>query len=562
MSNVRRVYFYLVTIITLGILAGGTGVLLSLVFDITISRSAVGQANFNQQQLSLGLAMLVIGGPLWFFFWRNIQKTVKGNSAETGAALRKFFLNFILVVTSLTAIFAAQTFLKALLSGNLQSGGTASSLATLIVSAVVWFYHWKISEGEGQPSSAAKTLRRWYIYIVSGWGLILLSLGLVQMVDSSIRYLPFWGNSLINGSLWSGAFQDNIVSGILGGSLWAFHWLYMSRGDVDSTLRQVYIYLLAISVSSVAGLTALVIAIYRTLAWAMGTSGNTSNGYFQFLGWVIPTLVVTAAVWFYHQSVAKEESAQVHERRLSSKRIHLYIMSFIGLGALTSGLIILLGTILDLIINGINPAIAMQTGWWQKQLSLCLGLLIVAVPLWIYYWNQVIKLSNTGGITEWRAKSRRIYLYVIIGAAIITLAADMVNIVFQFLSGILAGNFGLGVLQKSKWSIQSLLVAAPILIYHWQIARQDQRRGAESTGGQKGVTVLIDSSSRDLIGRLEKRLGTKIRVLETTLPSKGPTQFTDEEIDQVTLEIGSSPTPQVMLVVYEGKVLVLPYQPK
>ena len=562
MSNVRRVYFYLVTIITLGILAGGTGVLLSLLFDITISRSAIGQANFNQQQLSLGLAMLVIGGPLWFFFWRNIQKTVKGNSAETGAALRKFFLNFTLTVTSLTAVFAAQAFLKALISGNLQSGSTASSLATLLVAAAVWFYHWKISEGEGQPSSAAKTLRRWYMYIDSGWGLVLLSLGLVQIVDSSIRYLPLWGNSLINGSLWSGAFQDNFISILLGGGLWVFHWLRMSKGDVDSTLRQVYIYLLAISVSSVAGLTALVIALYRTLVWAMGASGNATGAYFQFLGWVIPTLVVTAAVWFYHQSVAKEESAEVHERLLSSKRIHLYIMSFIGLGTLTSGLIILLGTILDLIINGINPAIAMQTGWWQKQLSLCLGLLIVAVPLWIFYWNQVINLSNSGGITEWRAKSRRIYLYVIIGAAIITLAADMVNIVFQFLSGILAGNFGLGVLQKSKWSIQSLLVAAPILIYHWQIARQDQRRGAESTGGLKAVTALIDISSRDLIGRLEKRLGTKIRVLESALPSTGPTQFSDEEIDKVTLEIGSSPTPQVMLVVYEGKVLVLPYQPK
>jgi hypothetical protein len=562
MSSVRRVYFYLVTLITLGILAGSIGVLLSLVFDITISRSAIGQAIFNQQQLSLGLAMLVIGGPLWFFFWRNIQKTVKGNSAETGAALRKFFLNFILVVTSLTAVFAAQAFLKSLLSGNLQSGNMASSLTTLIVSSAVWFYHWKISESEGQPSAAAKTLRRWYMYIVSGWGLVLLSLGLVQLVDSSTRYLPLWGNSLINGSLWSGTFQDNIISVIIGGGLWAFHWLHMSRGDVDSTLRQVYIYLLAISVSSVAGLTTLVIALYKTLDWAMGGSGNTSSGYFQFLGWVIPTLLVTGAIWFYHQSVAKEETAQVHERRLSSKRIHLYIMSFIGLGTLTSGLIILLGTILDLIINSINPAIAVQTGWWQKQLSLSLGLLIVAVPLWIFYWNQVVKLSNTGGITEWKAKSRRIYLYVIIGASIITLAADMVNIVYRFLSATLAGDFGLGVLQKSKWSIQSLLVAAPILIYHWQIARQDQRRGAESTGGVKTVTALIDSASHDLVGRFEKQLGIKIRVLEYTTTSIETATLSDEEIARVAFEIGSSPTPQVMLVIRDGKVLVLPYQPK
>jgi len=147
MSSVRRVYFYLVTLITLGILAGGVGVLLSLLFDITISNSiAIGQTNFYQQQLSLGVAMLVIGGPLWFFFWRSVQKHVIGNNVEIGATLRKFFLNFILVVSSLTAVFAAQTFLKWLLTGVPQSPSSSSSLATLIVALAVWYFHWRVSE--------------------------------------------------------------------------------------------------------------------------------------------------------------------------------------------------------------------------------------------------------------------------------------------------------------------------------------------------------------------------------------------------------------------------------
>ena len=108
MSGVRRVYFYLVTLITLGILAWGVGTILSLLFNLAFSgSSAIGQPRFNQQQLSLGLAMLVIGGPLWFFFWSRVRKYVNGNAVEIGSALRKFFLNFILVVSSLTAISAA-----------------------------------------------------------------------------------------------------------------------------------------------------------------------------------------------------------------------------------------------------------------------------------------------------------------------------------------------------------------------------------------------------------------------------------------------------------------------
>ena len=563
MSSVRRVYFYLVTLITLGILAGGVGVLLSLLFDITISNStAIGQTNFYQQQLSLGVAMLVIGGPLWFFFWRSVQKHVVGNTIEIGATLRKFFLNFILVVSSLTAVYAAQTFLKWLLTGVPQSPSSSSSLATLIVALAVWSFHWRVSEKEGQPSSSSRTLRRWYIYIVSGWGLILLSIGLVQLVDAAFKFLPIWGNSLVEGSFWAGAFQDSLIALLMGGLLWAFHWFSMSKGDVDSTLRQVYIYLLAIVVSSIAGLTALTVGLYQTLVWLMGAAGSISGVYFQFLGWVIPTLIVTAAIWAYHQTVAREESAQMPERLLSSKRVHLYIMSFIGLGTLTSGLIILFGTILDLIINSLNPAVALESGWWQKQLSLCLSLLVVGAPLWWYYWNQIIRLSSSGGVAEGRAKSRRIYLYVIIGASIIALAAVLVNIVYQFLSGLLGGNFGLSVLQKSKWSIQSLLVAVPLLIYHWQIARDDQRRGAEAAAEHKTVTALIDNSARALIGPLEQQLGLKIRVMEYAgTPADTPT-LSAEELVALGNQIKSSPAQTVMLVIHEGKMLVLPYQEK
>jgi hypothetical protein len=563
MSSVRRVYFYLVTLITLGIFAGGVGVLLSLLFDITISGSAaIGQSNFIQQQLSLGLAMLVIGGPLWFFFWRSVRKHVNNNSAEIGATLRKFFLNFILVVSSLTAVFAAQTVLNWLMSGALQSQNSSGSLATLIVSLIIWYYHWRVSEDEGHPSPSARTLRRWYVYIVSGWGLVLLTVGLVQLVDYSVRYLPFWGNSLINGSLWDGAIQTSISSIIFGGLLWSFHWFRMSMRDADSSLRQVYIYLLAIVVSSIVGLVALTMGLYQILVWAMGAAGDISASYFQFLGWVIPTLIVTAAVWVYHQSVAQEEAAQLQERSLSSKRVHLYIMSFIGLGTLTSGLIILFGTILDLIINSLNPAIALQSGWWQQQLSLCFALLIVAVPLWMYYWNQIIRLSGRGGVMEWRARSRRIYLYVIIGASIIALAADLVNIVYQFLSGLLTGSFGLIVFQNSKWSIQSLIVAVPLLMYHWQIARKDQRRGAEAAAVRKTVTALVDHQSGDLIKRLENMIGARIRVLEYASATLDAPVFSEEDLAKVTAEIESSPTPKVMLVVQEGKILVLPYQEK
>jgi hypothetical protein len=562
MSSIRRVYSYVVSLISLGIMAAGARFLLSLLFDLAFERSpSINQPDFVQQQLSLGLAMLIIGCPLWFFFWRSIQKHTVHNQVEIGSVMRQFYLKLILVITSLMALFAAESFISWLMAGVPEFSSSAGSLATLIVTSAIWYYYWKVSESEGQPSPVAGTLRRWYIYIASGWGLVQMSIGIVQLVHAASLALPLWGQSLISVSFWTGEVQSSISWIILGGLFWAFHWYRMSGRDYDSILRQVYIYLLAITGSSITGLVALVLGIYYCLVWVMGAA-DSGRGYFQFLGWVIPTIIVAAALWSYHQTLAGEEAGHQRERRLSSRRVHLYIMSFLGLGTMIAGLIILLGVLLDLLINNLQTTIAVDPGWWQKQVSLFLALLITAFPLWWLYWNQVIKLATRGGVEEWKARSRRIYLYVIIGASIITLAADMVNIFYQMLSAGLSGTFDIHVLKNISWSIQSLIVAAPLLAYHWQIARTDQRRGSEITVIHKNVSMLAGENAQPLIARLEEKLGYNVTILQSSGTGTDLPALTDDELAGLVNTIESSTPLAVMLVVYEGKILVIPYRPK
>jgi hypothetical protein len=559
MSSIRRVYFYLVTLITLGILAAGVRGLLFLLFDITLNGpSSIGRQSFIQQQLSLGLAMLVIGGPLWYFYWRAVQRNVGTNDKEIGAPMRGLFISLILTVTAIVALFAGSNCLKWVMSGFSSSQDAAGSLATFLVSALIWFYYFRISEGEGLHSTASRTLRRWYIYIVSGWGLVWLTAGVVQLVDAGFLVLPIWGQSLISRTFWSDTVRNNVSWIIIGGVWWAFHWFRLSIRDIGSTLRQVYVYLLAIVGSSITGLVALVITLYETFVWALAP-GAASAGYFEFLGWTVPTIVVAAAVWTYHQFLSQEEASELHESLLSARRIHLYIMSFIGLGTLVSGLIMLLGILVDLLINNLSFSVSIQPGWWQKQLSLTVAFLLVATPLWLYYWGKVMGLSTAGGLVEWKARSRRIYLYVIIGAAIIALAADLVNIVYQLLTGVLAGSFVVNLLRNSKWSIQSLIVAAPLLWYHWQIAREDQGKGAEKAASHKLVSIIAGNQSRELISSLEARLGNNMRVLRLSGTEGESPVLSDEEIGNIVAEIESSASNSIMLVVHGGRVLVLPY---
>ena len=171
----------------------------------------------------------------------------------------------------------------------------------------------------------------------------------------------------------NGSTQGSITWILLGGTVWYFHWFRMARGDYDSVLRQVYFYLLTILGGAIAVLVALTIFIYRIFIWIFGSATVSAGLHFQFLGWVVPVILVGAAVWVYHKWLAQEEAAQAQERQLSAQRVHFYLMSFLGLGTLVSGLIILFGIILDLLLGAAGTSLTVTSGWWRNQLSLCLA---------------------------------------------------------------------------------------------------------------------------------------------------------------------------------------------
>ena len=141
MSTVRRVFFYVLALVTLGILSAGLRNLLSLSFDAILARFTLAQVGDLRQQLSLGIAMVVIGGPLWFLFWSMIQRHAGRDADESGSALRAFYLNLVLIVSALVTVFTLYVLLAWLLTGLRADQFSPGSTATLIVAAAVWYYH-------------------------------------------------------------------------------------------------------------------------------------------------------------------------------------------------------------------------------------------------------------------------------------------------------------------------------------------------------------------------------------------------------------------------------------
>jgi hypothetical protein len=561
LSTVRRAFFYILTLITLCILAAGLVNLLSLSLDTITASFKLAKIGDIKQQLSLGIAMLVIGGPLWYLFWSIIQRHVSGSARETGSAMRAFFLNFVLIVSAFVTTFTLNMLLRWMLDGFRPDQFSPEITASLIVFAAIWYYHWRISGGEGQISAAAKTFHRWYVYILSASGLVWLAIGLVQIVNSAFVSLPIWENDIVRNSFWNSGARNNLSWILVGGLVWALHWFYMARGDIKSSLRQVYFYLFTILGGAVSGLVAITATIYKILYWLLG-GGKDIAGYFQFLGWSIPIMLIAAFIWLYHIRIAEEEAASEQEHQLSAKRVHYYLMSFIGLGTLVAGLIIMLGIPLDWLVNSFKAAgVVVEPEWWTNQLSLCISMVAVSVPIWLYYWSRVIDMADTGGIIEWRARSRRIYLYVIIGASVIMLAADLVNIIYQVLNGLLTGSFGVEALRNAKWSLQTVFIAIPVLVYHLRIARLDQRLGAETAAVHKNVTILLSDNKSPVVSLLEEKLGYKVRVIQYAGQSAySVPQLSDQQVDQIASGIRTSTASNIMLVLIEGNIMVLPYE--
>jgi hypothetical protein len=559
MSTVRRVFFFILALITLGILAAGLRNLLSLSFDAIVARFTLAQIGDLRQQLSLGIAMVVIGAPLWLLFWGTMQRHSERDPDEKGSALHAFYLNIVLVVSALVTVFMLYVLISWLLAGLPPDQFSPGNTATLIVAAAVWVYHWRISEKEAYPTPVARTVRRWYVYILSATGLVWLSFGVVQVVNQAFLSLPIWPGDIVKAGFWNSGTRGSLAGILTGTLVWVFYWFYTARSDISSALRQVYFYLFTILGSAIAGLTSLVITVYRILFWLLGGGRNAAD-YFQFLGWSIPTIMIAFFIWLYHLRIAEEESAK-ESHQISARRVHYHLMSFLGLGTLIAGLIVILGIPLDVIINSMQPpTIVMEQAWWNNQLSLSLAMLAVAIPIWLYYWSRIIDAAEKGGVEERSARSRRIYLYLLIGASVVMLAADLVNIVYQLLNGILSGNLGVEAVRNMRWSLQTVFIAIPILIFHLGIARQDQKLGSETAAQRKNVTVLLSDRKSQAISIIEQKLGYKVRVsryagLEAVVP-----QLSDEDVENLISRVRGAPAGNVMVILVEGNIQVLPYE--
>jgi hypothetical protein len=255
--EVRRLYRYIWMLYGLGMMVFGVQQVLGYVLGLwdAFGSGAIGL-------LANGIALLLVGTPIWVYAWRIIQHSLV-DEAEARSLLRLLIL-YVVVFVSVGVVLVSSgnivyVLLRWILGDMISVSGILleinEPLSYAIPFCVVWAYYGRVLSAEmnALPDAPRRSgLRRLYYYILALFGLGATFIGTQllfnYLIDITLSQSAVWGNTL----------RDNLAAAIaallVGLPLWLLTWRPMAReartegetGDHArrSIVRKGYLYLI------------------------------------------------------------------------------------------------------------------------------------------------------------------------------------------------------------------------------------------------------------------------------------------------------------------------------
>ena len=131
-GTLKRLYYYGLSFIALGVAAPGLILLIDFLLDSLFGPSALSR---GQGQLAMGLALTIVGTPVWFLHWRLALNSVQKFPAEAQAFSRQVYIYLVLGLTAALFSFGLVSFLRWLLGSGDFNG---FNIAFPLVWAGIW----------------------------------------------------------------------------------------------------------------------------------------------------------------------------------------------------------------------------------------------------------------------------------------------------------------------------------------------------------------------------------------------------------------------------------------
>lgn len=256
LPDVRRLYRYLWMTYTLGLLVAGVQQLLQ--YLVSVPQLYLG-GPVRQAWLANGLALIVVGAPLWALEWNSVQRALV-RAEERESLLRLGFLYFFSLAGAAIAVPCGAVVLALLLrrlfgeplSASEMLGQLRVALSLGLPAATVWGFHshqLRVDLRAVGDAPHRSALRRFYAYLLSLLGLGATVGGFVVLGAVAV-------DLALGNVVWGNAMRVRLCSGLAalasGLPVWLLAWTPMQAeaaapGDAGdharrSVTRKAYLY--------------------------------------------------------------------------------------------------------------------------------------------------------------------------------------------------------------------------------------------------------------------------------------------------------------------------------
>jgi hypothetical protein len=273
-----------------------------------------------------------------------------------------------------------------------------------------------------------QTIRRLYLYLLSGITLAMLLVGLSLLLEVTLAALGIGHGALASGG--SGDRERLSVAAALVGvglPVWAVHWFLVERGmrptnahaaaERASIVRAVF-FSVVLGVLLGFGATAALALVQELIRAVLG--GPAPEFLASDPASSIAVLAVTGAAWVYHASVRRRD---MHAGPLAGAgawlpRIYLYGASLIGLGILLLTIGNLVSFVAEVLLG--PPPDFVEPGFRVVQLAGHLAAILVWGGVWLGHWwyaGHLVADSGWRGASERPANLRLAYFVAVIGTS-------------------------------------------------------------------------------------------------------------------------------------------------
>ncbi|TMB56870.1 MAG: hypothetical protein E6J47_04035 [Chloroflexi bacterium] len=504
MQKARRIYLYLLSAISLGVLLTGLFLLLHVLLDVLgIGRGApIGDGGTDRQQLSVALALIGVGFPVWGVHWwladRGLRPDAPRADEERGSGVRALYLSVVLGAALAFGAVAAVAVLRHLIgsvlgsqSDNLSYDDLPASISLLLVAGAAWAYHVAIRRRDmagGPMTGAAAWLPRLYLY---GAALITLQLMLSAFADL-FRLLgevlaPAADGAFSDAGYRSYVAADDISAVVVLAVAWLGHVWYARRlvedpgwrgaSERPARLRLAYfvaVILIAAIVVLVRGADAMRAILVPLFGATQALDTNPTGA--DLVREVLVALaagLLWAIAWRVHLGWMRGEALRqdAAERSRFAEQLQLHVVAAVGLGFGAVGLAWLLGITLDVLLGGGRTAAA--DGFWHLELATFVPFAVLGTAMLLWAWSRAMVHYAAEPLREAGSVVRRAYLLLALAASILTGVASLGVVLYRLFGTILGVTLSGDTVSELSTPTGFLIVALAVALYHGVAQRRD-----------------------------------------------------------------------------------------